>query len=67
MPRQLQQDVQSNELALKANTDLLESKRRETTAINAKYDEDKRRYVELAKSGVATPAAPVAAVPAQKR
>ena len=69
MPRQLQQDVQSNELALKANTDLLEAKRKETTAINAKYDEDKRRYAELVKSGVATPAAPVAAAPApaQKR
>jgi len=69
MPRQLQQDVQSNEIALKANTDLLEAKRKETTAINAKYDEDKRRYAELVKSGVATPTAPVAAAPtpAQKR
>jgi hypothetical protein len=67
MPRQLRQDVQSNEIALKANTDLLEAKRRETTTINAKYEEDKRRYAELVKTGAATPAAPVASAPAQKR
>jgi hypothetical protein len=67
IPRQLQQDLQNNETALKANTELLETKRRETAAINAKYDEDKRRYAELVKAGAATPAAPVAAVPAQKR
>jgi hypothetical protein len=67
MPRQLKQDVQNNQTALQANTDLLEAKRRETTAINARFDEDKRRYVELVKSGVATPAAPVAAASAAKK
>ena len=63
LPRQLQQDMQNNDTALKANTDLLEAKRRDTATIKAKYDEDKRRYAELMKSGT-VPAAPVAAAPA---
>ena len=67
MPRQLKQDIQNTETALKAHTDLLESKRRDTATINAKYDEDRRRYAELVKTGVATPAAPVASAPGAKR
>lgn len=51
MPKQLLQDVQGSENALKAHTELLDAKRKETAAINAKYDEDKRRYLELTKAG----------------
>jgi hypothetical protein len=49
MPPQLKRDVQANELELKANTELLDVKRKEAALINAKYDEDKRRYFALTK------------------
>jgi hypothetical protein len=53
MPKPLQQDVQGNEAALKATTELLDAKRKETATINARYDEDKRRYQALTKAGAA--------------
>jgi len=34
------------DIDLKAQEDLLEAKKREVAAINAKYDQDKKRYVE---------------------
>jgi hypothetical protein len=62
MPKQLQQDVQVNELEIRAQSDVVEAKRREVTGINAKYDDDKRRYIELTRGnktaqagGTATP------------
>ena len=58
MPGQLKLDVQNNQVELKANGDLLDAKRKETAAINAKYDEDKRRYLELSKAGTVATAAP---------
>jgi hypothetical protein len=67
MPRQLKQDMQNNQTAMQANVNLLETKRKETEVINAKYDEDKRRFAELEKAGATTSAAPVAAAPALKR
>ncbi len=51
MPKQLQQELQNNQSALKATSELLEAKRKETAAINARYDEDKRRFLELTKAG----------------
>jgi hypothetical protein len=51
MPAQLRLDVQNNQNELKAHGELLEAKRKETAAINARYDEDKRRYQELSKGG----------------
>lgn len=48
-PARLQDDIKLAETDLKAQQQLLESKKREITAINAKYDEDKRRYAELTK------------------
>jgi hypothetical protein len=59
--------MQNNQTAMQANVNLLETKRKETEAINAKYDEDKRRFAELEKAGATTSAAPVAAAPASKR
>jgi hypothetical protein len=57
MPGQLKLDIQNNEAEQKAHGDLLDAKRKETAFINAKYDEDKRRYLELLKAGnVATAA-----------
>jgi Domain of unknown function (DUF4124) len=60
MPRQLKQDIQVNEAAIASHTELLDKKKKEIEAINAKYDEDLRRYRELVKSGVAAPVAAAA-------
>lgn len=46
-PAKVTLDIQNNEIDLKAQRDLLTAKKREVEAINAKYDEDKRRYLEL--------------------
>jgi hypothetical protein len=51
MPAQLKRDVQQNEVELKALTELVEKKKQESDAINARYDEDLRRYRELIKAG----------------
>jgi hypothetical protein len=47
MPKQLQQDMQVNDLEMRTQTEVIEAKRKEVAGINAKYDEDKRRYLEL--------------------
>ena len=57
VPVQLKREIQANELQLKAQAELLDAKRRETIAINAKYDEDKTRYSALTKAGTTAPAA----------
>ena len=48
-PAKLTDDILSAETDLKAKQELLEVKKREVSGINAKYDEDKKRYAELAK------------------
>ena len=40
-------DLKNSEIDLKAQEELLAVKKREVIAINAKYDEDKKRYIEL--------------------
>ncbi len=47
MPFKLKQEITNNEIEIKNQTSLLDAKRKEISTINAKYDEDKRRYVEL--------------------
>ena len=47
MPAKLQQDIQENELSMNKEQDILESKKREISTLNAKYDDDKRRFLEL--------------------
>jgi len=64
MPGQLKQDIQVNDAAIASQTELLDKKKKETDAINAKYDEDLRRYRALVKSGLAAPAASPAPVAA---
>jgi hypothetical protein len=61
MPAQLKLDIQNNRNELKAQGELLDAKRKETAAINAKYEEDKRRYLELMNTGTVATAAPGAA------
>ncbi len=63
MPAQLKQDMQINELELKTQTELIEAKRKEVAGINAKYDEDRRRYVELTAKSSKTAQGPVATTP----
>lgn len=57
MPKKLQDDIKNNEIDLKGQQDAMAAKKKELGDINAKYDEDKRRYLELtgAKSKTATP------------
>jgi hypothetical protein len=58
MPAQLKEEIQANEAEIKLQADLLEKKKKESAAINARYDEDLRRYRGLAKAGLAPVAAP---------
>ena len=60
MPKKLQDDINNNEIDLKGQQDALLAKKKELGEINAKYDEDKRRYLEL------TGAKPKAAVAPKK-
>ena len=47
MPAKLKQEITNNEIDIKNQIALLEAKKKEISTINQKYDEDKRRYVEL--------------------
>lgn len=47
MPKKLQDDFNNNEIDLKGQQDALAAKKKELGEINAKYDEDRRRYLEL--------------------
>jgi hypothetical protein len=49
MPAKLAQDIKNNEVAIKSQHEFLDAKQKQVATINAKYDEDKRRYVELTK------------------
>lgn len=46
-PAKLQNDVRSVQVDFDAQQNLLEVKKKEVNSINAKYDEDKRRFAEL--------------------
>ncbi len=64
LPGHLKHDMQANEAEIKVQGELLAKKRQEIEAINARYDEDLRRYRGLAKAGLAPVAA--GADPAKK-
>jgi Domain of unknown function (DUF4124) len=49
-PAKLTNDIKNAEIDLKAQEDLLAVKKKEVTSINAKYDEDKKRYLEATRS-----------------
>ena len=55
-PAKLAQDIQSTEFDIHAQEDLLAAKKKEVEQINARYDDDKKRYAELTKGGGAAPA-----------
>lgn len=46
-PQKLQDDIRATEVDLEATQGLLEAKQKETASINARYDDDRRRYREL--------------------
>jgi len=48
MPAKLKEDMSNIEIEIKNQMELLDAKKKEIGTINAKYDEDKRRYVEAA-------------------
>lgn len=48
-PAKLTQDVANADIDIKAQQGLLDAKKREVSTINAKYDEDKKRFLELTK------------------
>ncbi|HEV3011551.1 MAG TPA: hypothetical protein VGX52_21220 [Burkholderiales bacterium] len=45
-PSRLQEEITNAEIDLKAQQGLLEAKKKEAASINARYDEDRKRYVE---------------------
>ncbi len=47
VPFKLKQEMTNVDIEIKTQTELLDAKKREISTINAKYDLDKRRYVEL--------------------
>jgi hypothetical protein len=53
VPSKLQQEIEGNETDLKNQQQLLDSKKREAEQINARYDEDKRRFNTLTKGSTA--------------
>jgi hypothetical protein len=46
-PAKLNEDIENAEIDLKAQEELLAMKKKEVGTINAKYDEDKKRYAQL--------------------
>src|SRR5712691_1905387 len=51
VPLKLKQDITNNEIEIRNQTELLDAKKKEISVINAKYDTDKRRYLELTSQG----------------
>ncbi len=49
-PAKLTEDMNTADVEIKANEDLLAEKKKEVAHINARYDEDKKRYLELTRS-----------------
>lgn len=63
MPKKLEDDIKNNDIDLKGQQDAMMARKKELGDINAKYDEDKRRYLELTMGAKPKPAAAAAAAP----
>ena len=50
-PAKLNNDIQNLDFDIKTQQELLAAKKRDVNMINTRYDEDKKRYVELTKGG----------------
>ena len=55
MPFKLKQEIATIDIEIKNQIVLLDAKKKEISKINAKYDADKRRYVELTSGKAAAP------------
>jgi len=66
MPKKLQDDIKNNEIEAKVQQDALAAKQKELGEINAKYDEDKRRYLQLTGAKPKSPAAPTSSGSSKK-
>jgi len=55
MPFKLKQEIANNDIEIQNQIVLLDAKKKEISTINAKYDEDKRRYSELTSGKTAAP------------
>jgi hypothetical protein len=53
-PAKMLEEIANAGIDVKAQEDLLAAKKREITTINAKYDDDKRRYADLTRASTAT-------------
>ena len=53
-PAKLTEELTNTGIDIKAQEDLLEAKKREVASINAKYDDDKRRYTGLTRASAAS-------------
>jgi len=50
-PAKLIEDIQNSDIDLKAQENLLAAKKKEVLGINTKYDEDRKRYIQLTRGG----------------
>jgi len=66
MPPKLLDALKNNEVEIRNQRELLEAKKKQVANINAKYDEDKRRYLELTGAKPKSPVAPTGAGPTKK-
>jgi hypothetical protein len=57
-PQRLKEEITNAEIDLRAQQGLLDAKKREALGINARYDEDRRRYREATGKGTAQKSAP---------
>jgi hypothetical protein len=66
-----EEDIRNTEKEMKLHEEQLVAKKKEADSINSKYDEDKKRFLDLQKAGgvvpVAGPAPAAAAKPADKK
>ena len=46
-PAKMEQEIRDNNFSIQTQEKLLAQKQKEVESINAKYDEDKKRYIEL--------------------
>jgi hypothetical protein len=56
-PAKLDEDVKNNRNSIKQQEELIAQKKKDVATINAKFDDDKRRFIELQKGGGVVPAA----------
>jgi hypothetical protein len=49
LPAKLEEEIRQTEFDLKVQQDSLDTKKKEVSTINAKYDDDKKRFVALSK------------------